>query len=573
MFGERYFATRERLSGLMLGIRALADETGTEVDAHLPAAEELRNGLGNPFLFVVCGEVNAGKSCLLNALFGHPLCKVNVLPETSRIHYYRHGISARDVELTPWLEERYRPAPFLRDFHLVDTPGTNTARRDHLPLVGRFLPVADLVMAVFPVSNPWGAATWDFISQMPAEIQGELVFVIQQSDQREAADLAVTLDHMRDLARKRLGRVPPMFAVSGKLACEARQSLAVNAPILNASGIRPLEDFISSHVCGSAARRQLLDGWRAQAAAALSRVEDKIDDQSRQLNQQGRFLEGIEVEIAALRERFIERLPDHLTRVAATFQSEAVGVSRSLSRALGGARSLYRLFVGDRTGHRMESLFIQRLQGAIEAVAEEDGGEATATCRGHWAELGGRVLKTTGVDIGGVDAIAETLHKARQHFVQRLGVAAREGISQLKVRTQLEKDLRRRNTALKSFTASALILVTVGATCGALRLHWLLPAVFCGFGGLFLLGGLLTAWVTRRTMVAEFRERLLDTCGSFANTLRGDYEEALRLVFQDYTDSLDAVRKHLASGKAALAPRQQQAKDLFLTLKAIEQDL
>jgi hypothetical protein len=573
MFGERYFATRERLSGLMRGIGALAGDTGAEVKTLMPSPEELANGLGNPFLFVVCGEVNAGKSCLLNGLFGYDLCKVSVLPETSRIHYYRHGISARDVELTPWIEERYRPAPFLRDFHLVDTPGTNTARRDHHPLTWRFLPVADLVLVVFPVSNPWGAATWDFISQSPAELHGEMVFVIQQADQREPADLAVTLDHMRDLARKRLGRVPPMFAVSGKLACEARRSNPPNAASLRASGFIALEEFISRHVCESASRRKLLDSWRSQSAAALAKVEDKIDDQSRNLSQQGRFLEDIEAEIDALRERFVERLPDHLTRVAATFQSEAVGVSKNLSRRLGSLRSIYRLFVGDRTGHRMESLFIGRLQGAIEAVADEDGGEATATCHSHWCELGGRVLKATGVDIGGADAIRETLDRARHHFVQRLGAAAREGISQLKVRTQLDKDLRRRNTALKSFTASALFLITLGATCGALRLHWLLSAVFCSLGGLFLLGGLFTGWYTRRTIVAEFRERLLDTCGSFATTLRGDYEEALRLVFQDYTDSLDSVRKHLANGKGALEPRLRHAKELFLTLKAIEQDL
>ena len=39
MFGERYFATRERLSDVMRGIAALAAETHTELGDRLPLAE------------------------------------------------------------------------------------------------------------------------------------------------------------------------------------------------------------------------------------------------------------------------------------------------------------------------------------------------------------------------------------------------------------------------------------------------------------------------------------------------------------------------------------------------------
>ena len=84
MLGERYFATRERLSGLLADIAALAAETGTDLADLLPP-RSLAQGLGPPFLFVVCGEVNAGKSTFLNGLFGQDLCRVNRLPETKQI--------------------------------------------------------------------------------------------------------------------------------------------------------------------------------------------------------------------------------------------------------------------------------------------------------------------------------------------------------------------------------------------------------------------------------------------------------------------------------------------------------
>ena len=79
--------------------------------------------------------------------------------------------------------------------------------------------------------------------------------------------------------------------------------------------------------------------------------------------------------------------------------------------------------------------------------------------------------------------------------------------------------------------------------------------------------------LSRREIVRTFRERLLDTCGSFANALRGDYEEGLRVLFQDYAGCLKDVRRHVANGKLALEPQLQRWNTLFLSLKAIEQEL
>ena len=571
MFGERYFATRERLSEVMHGIAELAIETSTDIGDRLPFAE-MEKGLGTPFLFVVCGEVNAGKSTLINGLFGRDLCRVNILPETDRVLWYRYGSPARDAEVTPLLEERYRPIEFLRDFNLIDTPGTNSIAQGHQDITEKFLPAADLVLFVFPVTNPWGAATWDFISRMPADAMGHMAFIIQQADQREAIDINVILGHMADLSMKRIGRVPPIFAVSGKLAYDAKRSKPFSGDLLKKSGYPELERFISKSVCESPSRKETLETWRAQASSALRAVEDRIEDLTRELNQQGRFLESIEREIDDIRERFVIRLPRHLTGVAEVFETEAVWVSKLLRKKLGTLPSFFRLFVGDRTGQEMESIFIERLQSAVEAVAENDGTEVAGYCRQHWDELVGRVKESMNVEMGDPAPLDETLASARRRFIQRLGRAARQGIGNLKVRNQLDKELRRRNVALKSFTFMTLLLLTAGATCGALGIPWA-PAILCGLSALFLAGGIITATLTRKTITADFQKRLLDTCGSFASTLRSDYEEALRVVFQDYLSSLGPVRSHLAHEKIAVEPRLKRWQDLFLTLKAIEQDL
>ncbi len=571
MFGERYFATRERLSEVMHGIAELAVETGTDLGDRLPFAE-MAKGLGTPFLFVVSGEVNAGKSTLINGLFGRELCRVNILPETDRVLWYRHGSPARDVEVTPMLEERYRPVEFLRDFNLIDTPGTNSIVQGHQDITEKFLPAADLILFVFPVTNPWGAATWNLISRLPPDAMERVVFIIQQADQREAIDISVILGHMADLSMKRIGRTPPIFAVSGKQAFEAKRSKPFAGDLLKKSGFPELEKFISRSVCESPSRKKTLDDWRYQAATALRLVEDHIEDQTRELNHQGRFLESVEREIDDIREKFVTRLPRHLTGVAEIFETEGVWVSKKLRRKLGVIPSFFRLFVGDRTGPEMESVFIERLQTAVEAVAEKDGLEVVDYCRQHWNDLVGRVKESMGVEMGDPAPLDETLAAAKKRFVSRLGRAARQGIGNLKVRNQLDKELRRRNVALKSFLFMTLVLLTAGATCGALGIPWA-PGILCALSGVFLTGGVLTALVTKKTITADFQKRLLDTCGSFASTLRSDYEEALRIVFQDYLSSLGAVRSHLAHEKIAVEPKLKRWQELFLTLKAIEQDL
>jgi len=571
MFGESYFATRGQFADLMGGIANLAAETGTELGAILPLAE-IEAGLSAPCLLVVCGEVNAGKSTLLNALCGHDLCPVHPLPETARVRHYRHGDVARDVAVGPLHDECDRPVDFLWDVNLVDTPGTNSAIQGHQEIAAPFFAAADLILYVFPVANPWGAATWDAISRLPSAALARMVLIVQQADQCAPNDLQVILGHMADLAQKRTGQVPPIFAVSGKLACEAKLATPGASERLRASGYLALEQFISERICQSPARRQALATWLGQAAAALRAVDDHIEDQIRVSNTRSRFIEQLEGEIDAIRQQFVTRLERHLTGVAEVFESEGVFVTKLLRRRLGALRSILRLFAGDRTGPDMESAFIERLQAAVEAVAHQDGGEVADACHAHWAGLDPRVQSAMGVRLQASAPIDSTLAAAKQRFVQRLGQAARAGVGNLKVRNQLDKELRRRNRSLKSFIFMALILTIAGATCGALAVPWL-PAILCGFAALFLICGVLAAWATRQSITRDFRARLLDTCGTFASTLHADYEEALRVVFHDYAAALGNIRTHLARDQLALEPRLRRWQVLFLTLKALEQEL
>ena len=66
----------------------------------LDTLQNLIRDIREPLLFVVVGEVKAGKSTLLNALFGQEFCKVDVLPATDRIYIFRYGAREETVDVS-----------------------------------------------------------------------------------------------------------------------------------------------------------------------------------------------------------------------------------------------------------------------------------------------------------------------------------------------------------------------------------------------------------------------------------------------------------------------------------------
>src|SRR5437667_3907030 len=82
------------------------------------------------FLLVVVGEFNAGKSAFINALVGRAVLKEGVTPTTARIHVLKHGEAAVS-EAGDGVQVVTAPVDVLREAHIVDTPGTNAAIREH----------------------------------------------------------------------------------------------------------------------------------------------------------------------------------------------------------------------------------------------------------------------------------------------------------------------------------------------------------------------------------------------------------------------------------------------------------
>jgi GTPase SAR1 family protein len=267
MVVEAYLEARARLAGVVGNLVSLARETDESPNT-VETLQTLSRSLADPLLFVVVGEVKAGKSSLLNAVFGQEFCKVDVLPATDKIYVFKYGETEHDVPVSEHLTERYRPIPFLKNFNIVDTPGTNTIVASHHEITTGYIPLADLIVFVSSVVNPWGASAWDFLKLLGNRWKKNIVFVLQQADLRSAEQVRDIIKHLDQVILQHLGSSRPIFAVSALKALQAK--LASNPPeekLWQESNFAALENWISETVTQSEER-----GGKLRSAAQTAQV-------------------------------------------------------------------------------------------------------------------------------------------------------------------------------------------------------------------------------------------------------------------------------------------------------------
>ena len=116
--------------------------------------DELLAMLDDLFTIVIVGEFNAGKSSLINALFGSKLRVEGPIPVDDRISVLRYADEASQRQISDYVIEQSYPVDFLRNITLVDTPGTNSIVQRHQEITEDFIPRADLVLVVTSIDRP-----------------------------------------------------------------------------------------------------------------------------------------------------------------------------------------------------------------------------------------------------------------------------------------------------------------------------------------------------------------------------------------------------------------------------------
>lgn len=177
--------------------------------------DELLATLEDLFTIVIVGEFNAGKSSLINALFGEKLRTEGPIPVDDVISILRYGEQASTKRLSDYVVEQFYPVELLRNITLVDTPGTNSIVQRHQEITEDYIPRADLVLFVTSIDRPLSESERKFLEYI-REWGKKVVFVLNKIDTKSDEEILQVVDYLRVNVRAIFGFDAVIFPVSTK---------------------------------------------------------------------------------------------------------------------------------------------------------------------------------------------------------------------------------------------------------------------------------------------------------------------------------------------------------------------
>ncbi|MCL7038402.1 hypothetical protein MKW94_010241, partial [Papaver nudicaule] len=225
--------------------------------------------LDEPFLLVIVGEFNSGKSTVINALLGRKYLKEGVVPTTNEITLLCYAeMDTSDHERCERHPDGqficYLPAPFLKKINLVDTPGTNVILQRQQRLTEEFVPRSDLVVFVISADRPLTASEVAFLNYIQ-QWKKKVVFVLNKCDLYQSnSELEEAIAFIKENIRQLMNTEHvTLYPVSARSAIQAKLSVGLDVgrnheELLGtdsrwkSSGFDELENFLFSFLDRSA---------------------------------------------------------------------------------------------------------------------------------------------------------------------------------------------------------------------------------------------------------------------------------------------------------------------------------
>lgn len=275
IISRQLHAFRARIDEAVKDLHNLTIEIGHEQLAD--TLSDLRNRINEPFMFVIVGEVKAGKSSFINALLEtqKEICKVSPAPCTDVIQQITYGEREEILTINPYLKKLLYPIPILQEIAIVDTPGTNTIVNHHQEITERFIPASDLIVFVFEAKNPYRQSAWEFFDFIHTDWRKKIIFVLQQKDLLPPADLAINMQGVIDMATQKGIHNPTVFAVSAKDDLEGRTDTS-NMPLVR--------EYIANNITGGKAPYLKLQNNTDTANNIIDRIYNGIVTRQKQLD-------------------------------------------------------------------------------------------------------------------------------------------------------------------------------------------------------------------------------------------------------------------------------------------------
>ncbi len=558
--GADYLQKRAALQNALAELADLARASKAENDT-VATITSLGQQLNEPFLFVVAGEVKAGKSSLLNALFGQEFCRVDVLPATDRIYLFKYGEAAEDVDINPHFAELHRPIEFLRDFNIVDTPGTNSIIAEHQEITERFVPLADLILFVFSVTNPWGASAWEFMAFIQQKWLKKVAFVVQQADLRSPAELERIESHLRQTSLQKLGVECPVFSVSAKLALESR--LTGDTEKWNSSQLQKLEDYINQSVAGGEMRQEKLTSIRRTAGVVLRDLQQKTTNALVIIEQDFARLTELKTILVQRQEQSQRQIGGFLRTVEQACDKCRVRGEEVLRERL-TLMGTFKLMLHKGQSGGWQQDFQKRVESDLQEAVQREIKRGLDLIEGDlkslWQSLHESLQRGfTGESADRLQA-ARLFLDQRAEVVRQLDLTLLEQMSDRRIETQLQSLFGETSAWLR--VPGAVAAVGGVATVIAALTHVAILDVTGTVAAVGAVGGTIVAVFKRSQILREYAEQMAKKRDALVTALDDQLKHAIALFYQDLAATFAPLEDFCNAEKARFEPLVQSAMEL-----------
>lgn len=562
LLGKNYFQTREELAKAIESLKVMGKDSGID-PARLALLVNLMANLKDPFLFVVVGEVNAGKSSLLNALFGEDFCKSDVVPSTERIAFFKYGEEAHEFDFSKDIVEIFRPNAFLRDFNIVDTPGTNSIESEHQHVTEQFLPMADLALFVFSVTNPWGASTWDFLDRIHHQWKKKIVFILQQCDLRTEEEVAAILEHLQKTAHHRFGQHFPTFAVSAKQAYLAKTSESGNDELSAASQIVGLEGYISGVVESSEPRLvKLVHAWRA-ACYVLGEVKERLGAAAEIIRADNELLSELEPASRVQQKRTLKKCEPLFEAFDQSFMAAGLQAEPLLDAEF---RYISTLIRKKQAAEEIEGLIFATTMKAVHRSVGAGANAVQEDVQHLWERISDEMRQAFKLELSVGEDGEPNWKEAHSRIGKNVATATQQALRELHLKDELARLFAQRSKIIWGFFFVSILSILCGVILSMLQINPWNAIAFGAAGGCLALGAVAGATSVRKIrgfyigVLEKHRETVAQKQrDAFADGTSRFYEDfvalfhPLRDVCQQHRDKYEPQLKIIRETEKSLA--------------------
>lgn len=560
MIADHYLQLRSELETAFGDLLKLGAEM-RRPSSSLDNIQGLLSDIREPLLIVAVGEVKSGKSSLLNALFGETFAKVDVLPATDRICIFRYGETERSVEVSPNLLERYLPVPFLRDFNVVDTPGTNTMIADHQRITENFVPRADLILFVFSVVNPWTQSAWELLGFVQKKWLKNVVFVLQQADLRGPAEVDVIRRHLQDTAMQRLGFTPPIFAVSARDALLARTTGLDKERLWSESHFGPLEEQINLIVTESEGRALKLRSACKTARIMIDEMVDELRTSLEVIDNDEARLERAEAFLQARKEQTLRQVAGLLRGVDQACREGAMHGLKLLEERLSFWRTWKIIWARERWQREFQTEIETKLRQSVQQQAENAVQLLETDLRSLWPQVHDMIDQQLHGDLQNkIPKAIPDFVRQRRELLQSIQLALSERVSGKSVEEKLAQLLRETSTRLRvpaGVVAAGGIATLIAAMTSAAVAD--VTGVLAASAAVV---GTIMVFSQRRKILRAYQQQMETKRVELSQAIEQQLNHAIDLFYKEGSTAFQPLAAFCDAQRRMHEPRLRRAEEL-----------